>query len=65
MSPANLIEIGRPTTVFSVSGKPLGYRLEVQHNGLHKHRVIKGSDLQILQRKAQAQIATWQQPRHS
>jgi len=61
MSRADLVEIGRPTTVFSVSGKSLGFRLEVHHKGLHKHRVIKGADLQILQRKAQTQVAAWQQ----
>jgi restriction system protein len=35
------------------------YRVEIWHDGLKKHRVIKGSEPEIVQRKAEMQVAEW------
>lgn len=35
------------------------YEIEVKHDGLHKYRVIRGSDPYIVEQKAKAQQATW------
>ncbi len=35
------------------------YTVEVRHDGLHKHRVLSGTDKRILEEKARAQMATW------
>jgi len=35
------------------------YRLEMWHDGLKKHRVIKGNDSQIIERKARLQAYDW------
>jgi restriction system protein len=37
----------------------LGYSVELTHAGLHKHRVIKGSDQSIVLAKARLQSAEW------
>ncbi len=37
----------------------LGYSIELSHAGLHKHRVIKGSDQSIVLAKARLQSAEW------
>jgi restriction system protein len=35
------------------------YRLELWHDGLKKHRVIKGNDASIVERKARLQVNDW------
>jgi len=35
------------------------YEIEIEHKGLHKYRVVKGTDMFIAKRKAQAQLAKW------
>lgn len=35
------------------------YRLELWHDGLKKHRLIRGSELDVVQRKAQLQADDW------
>lgn len=35
------------------------YEIEVRHAGLHKYRVIRGDDRYVVQQKAAAQLATW------
>ena len=37
------------------------YRLELWHDGLKKHRVIKGSEGSVVQRKAQLQLEDWRE----
>jgi restriction system protein len=35
------------------------YEVEIWHDGLHKHRVIRGNDAQFVQRKLKVQLADW------
>ncbi|NLY74194.1 MAG: restriction endonuclease [Firmicutes bacterium] len=35
------------------------YSIEIRHEGLHKYRVIKGNDKYIVEQKARAQLAVW------
>jgi restriction system protein len=35
------------------------YSVEVVHRGLYKHRLIRGSDLQVVQNKVATQVAEW------
>ena len=35
------------------------YSIEVRHEGLHKYREIKGNDKYIVEQKARAQRAVW------
>jgi restriction system protein len=35
------------------------YEMEIWHDGLHKHRVIRGTDPQFIQRKVEVQLADW------
>lgn len=39
----------------------MAYQIEVRHAGLHKYRLIRGSDPYVLEQKAQAQLAQWDQ----
>lgn len=36
------------------------YRIEIWHDGLKKHRQIKGSELEVVERKAQLQAEEWE-----
>jgi len=35
------------------------YKVEVRHDGLHKYRMISGNDPYVVQQKAEAQLAQW------
>ena len=35
------------------------YNVEVRHEGLHKYRMISGNDYYVVQQKAEAQLAQW------
>jgi restriction system protein len=37
------------------------YEIELSHDGLHKHHIIKGNDPDFVQRKAAVQLADWQE----
>jgi restriction system protein len=37
------------------------YEIELSHDGLHKHRIIKGNDPDFVQRKAAVQLADWEE----
>jgi restriction system protein len=50
--------VGDLEVSYTARGIPT-YRLELWHDGLKKHRVIKGNDAAILQRKANLQAADW------
>lgn len=43
---------------YSARGIP-SYRLEVWHDGLRKHREIKGADAAVVARKAELQMVEW------
>ena len=46
----------------AVSSRGLvSYEMELSHDGLHKHRVIKGNDPEFVQRKAEAQLEEWKE----
>lgn len=38
----------------------VSYEIELAHDGLHKHRIIKGNDPFFVQRKAEVQLAEWE-----
>ena len=44
---------------YSARGNPT-YRIEIWHDGLKKHRQIKGSELEVVGRKAQLQAEEWE-----
>lgn len=50
--------IGDLETKFSVRGIP-SYQIELWHDGLKKHRLIKGADSTIVRRKADLQSNEW------
>ncbi|MBD3347165.1 MAG: restriction endonuclease [Chitinivibrionales bacterium] len=35
------------------------YQIEISHDGLHKYRIIKGTDKYVVEQKAQVQLAKW------
>ena len=39
----------------------MSYQIEVRHDGLHKYRLIRGSHPYVVQQKAEAQVAAWDQ----
>lgn len=45
-------------TTYSVRGIP-SFQIELVHEGLHKHKVIKGSDPYLVERKASIQATAW------
>ncbi|WP_374564435.1 restriction endonuclease [Ideonella sp.] len=50
--------IGQLNVAYSARGKA-SFSLELWHDGLKKHRLIKGDDQQIVIRKAELQVAEW------
>jgi restriction system protein len=50
--------IGEMTRSYSARGIP-SYQVEMSHGGLHKHRVIRGADPDVVMRKAKAQQDEW------
>ena len=52
--------IGKPEASYSARGNPT-YYIELWHDGLKKHRLIKSSATEILQRKAELQVADWEE----
>lgn len=45
-------------TIYSVRGIP-SFQVELTHEGLHKHRIIKGSDPYLVERKVSIQATAW------
>lgn len=35
------------------------YEIEIRHDGLHKYRHLRGTDCQVVEEKAKAQLKTW------
>ena len=52
--------VGQLEVSHSARGLPT-YRLEIWHDRLKKHRVIKGPELHVVERKAELQIAEWEE----
>lgn len=52
--------IGKPDVSYSARGNPTFY-VELWHDGLKKHRLIKSSSTEILQRKTELQVADWEE----
>lgn len=52
--------IGRLDVRYSTRGNPT-YTLDLWHDGLKKHRLIRGNDQSIVQLKAQLQVDEWNQ----
>ena len=50
--------IGQLKTTFSSRGLAR-YEVEIWHDGLHKHRVVRGTDPRFIQRKVEVQVADW------
>ena len=44
---------------YSARGNPT-YRVEIWHDGLKKHRLIRGSEFEVVERKAHLQAEDWQ-----
>lgn len=54
----DLLFIGPVQTTYLKNGKKQ-YVIELSHHGLHRHRVIKGDDREVVVRKAELQAAEW------
>lgn len=54
------ISISPVRTIYNRSGLPT-YVVEMSHGGLHKHRIIKGTDPDFVQRKVSLQMADWEE----
>ena len=52
------VSIGQMRVSYSQRGIP-SFQIELSHEGLHKHRVIKGNDQEFVKRKANLQVAEW------
>ena len=52
--------LGQIAVTYSARGIP-SYSLELWHDGLKKHRLIRDGDRQVVQRKADLQAAQWAQ----
>jgi len=48
-----------PVETFISSRGVYSYHVEVWHDGLHKHRIIKGADQNFVKRQAAAQFSEW------
>lgn len=56
----HLLQLGAVETYYLKSGKPK-YRIEIAHHGLNKHKVIKGDLPDVVRRKAEVQVADWEE----
>jgi restriction system protein len=52
------VHVGDLAVQYNARGNPT-YVLEVSHPGLRKHRVIRGNEAAIVQRKARIQVEEW------
>lgn len=55
-----MLSVGEPEVTYLKNGNAR-YQIELSHRGLRKHRVIKGDDPGIVRRKADLQVAEWQE----
>ncbi len=54
-------KIGSVQSHYTARGLLSSYSVEVSHSGLNKYRVIKGRDMNFLQRQAEVQLADWEE----
>ncbi len=52
------VRFSEPKVSYSKRGNPT-YRVELWHDGLNKHRLIRGSESDVVQRKARLQADEW------
>jgi len=52
---------GSIQTHYTTRGLFRGYSVEVSHKELNKYRVIKGTDVNFIQRQAEVQLADWEE----
>lgn len=55
----DLITIGDLEATYRANGSPTGVRIEVWHNGLNEHRLIRAPDQIILRNKLAVQLEAW------
>ncbi len=53
------VRFGELETTYSARGNPT-YRIEMWHDGLKKHRQIKSTELEVVERKKQLQAEEWE-----
>jgi restriction system protein len=56
-SSSDQLVVGKPRAIHGV--RSVTYQIELEHRGLHKHRLIKSSDPRVLEAKAAAQVNEW------
>lgn len=56
-----MMDIGQAVPTYTVSGRMTGYMIELSHTGLHEHRLLKASDIDILQNKVNAVARAWEE----
>ena len=56
-----LVVVGDLKPVYTKTGKLSGYRVGLQHRGLHEYKLICGPENYVVQSKITSQIAAWNQ----
>jgi restriction system protein len=59
MGQSELVELSAMTTMVTSTGKITGYRIELWHTKLNEHRLLRAPDPSVLQNKANALLAQW------
>jgi restriction system protein len=57
----SLIEATKAQRTYSVSGRLTGYVVDLTHTGLKEHRVLKAAEFDLLQRKVDTLVASWEE----
>jgi restriction system protein len=57
----SLIQATTAQRTYSVSGRPTGYVVDLTHTGLNEHRVLKAAEFDLLQRKVDTLVASWEE----
>jgi restriction system protein len=53
-------EVGHLQARYGARGS-VSYSIEVRHPGLHKHRLVRGPDSEVVQAKVRLQVAEWEE----
>lgn len=53
------VTLGKVEPIYTQNGRLTGYRLEMQHAGLHEYRLLRAPDTFSLKNKANVQLANW------
>ena len=56
---SDLVSIGSIKPIYKVSGSISGYEIELFHNGLKEHKIIKARDELVIKNKATLQLSAW------